>query len=94
MKSNKIFYIKNLAFNLPDDFNGGLNEALEEIIKYRKSGDAKTNRFEGKYEPNKDVFDRIGELWNNDTYKLHLEFGAIEYDNKDEEWNFMNLKLD
>jgi len=27
----------NIYFKLPDDFEGGFNESLEEIIKYRKS---------------------------------------------------------
>ena len=35
MVSNKLFYIKECWFNLPDDFNGTCGEALMLLAKYR-----------------------------------------------------------
>lgn len=35
MVSNKLFYIEECWFNLPDDFNGTCGEALMLLAKYR-----------------------------------------------------------
>lgn len=54
MISKNVLLIQSLAFNLPDDFDGNLTDALEELIKYRRSQEAEKNReiyTEGKQDP-------------------------------------------
>ena len=36
MKSSKVLVIKELYFNLPEDFNGTVTDALELLLAYRK----------------------------------------------------------
>lgn len=42
---SRILHIKELTFILPNDFKGGLDEALEEFMKYRKSASKERIKF-------------------------------------------------
>ena len=75
----------NIYFLLPDDFNGDLNDALEEIVKYRK--DNKHKEFSG---PDAS-FATQTVIWNgfqeavDEGYKLHGAVALSEL--KGTKWN-------
>jgi len=88
MISEKIFAIKNLVFNLPDNFDGDLTDALEEIVKYRKSKEAIQKRHIDLEQQEKNEkgqfrsFDNAVNMHLKSDFKLSLEvFGS--YYNKD-----------
>ena len=75
MKSNKILALKNVVFNLPDDFEGDLTDALELLVKYRRSDECLKRRMSDNqcakaYDTISDVVDGI---WNSDEHKCHIE---------------------
>ena len=97
MKSNKILAIKNLVFNLPDDFNGNLTEALELYIEYRKTKVAKEKRTldDDKVRECENIYDAVEYLYSEPNYKAHMEANMIEW--KDNEWKSMieeDIKMD
>ena len=99
MKSTKIFYVKNLVFNLPEDFNGNLTNALEEVVKYRKSDEAKKNRKEGPPNEDSTLNSCWDDLWNNENSRLHIEFNCEKLNhealiNKECVWESMNISND
>ena len=83
MESNKLLVMKNVAFNLPDNFEGNLTDALELLVKYRRGKES----IKQKHVDNQPSieFDNIGEavffIWNNKNYRCHIEGNVIEYKN-------------
>lgn len=84
----------NIYFELPDNFQGGLNEALEEYIKYRK--EKCLGSVPVTYEEDED-FDKIFRENESLFFDKFLEaldrgdrtFGSFAlswYDNKNSEW--------
>lgn len=83
MISKKLFYISNLVFSLPDNFNGNYTDALEEIIKYRRSQEAIQNREYGEViQPGdlslEDHFQMLNEKENN---RLSFDAGFSFFEN-------------
>lgn len=85
MISNNVLLIDALAFNLPDEFDGTLTDALEELVKYRKSEEAKTNR--EIYIDQKDPFptpkecnEALEQLCQMDNSKLRGSFLLVNRD--------------
>lgn len=97
MKSNKLLYVKNLVFNLPDDFDGNLSDAFQLLIDQRKTEESKLNRqldSQGAESYN-NLDDAIEALWNNDNHSIHIEANVVEI--KDNKWVSMlddDTKLD
>jgi len=85
MHSNKIFTIKELSFNLPDDFNGTVTDALELIVKYRKSKLAINNRIVGPIlKTEKEQLEgkpTIDQLLENNTNRLSFQIGIRFFEN-------------
>lgn len=71
MKSNKVLHVRNLYFNLPDDFDGTLCDAFTLI----------TNRMieaEAYKEIRKEVIlDPLNHLLSSDKSKCVIEYGII-----------------
>jgi hypothetical protein len=83
MKSNKVLFIRELAFNLPDDFTGDIHEALTEMLKYHLSDKAKQTREIGDETiPNTQEVSGLSELWDKDTSKLFYMGVLMEYTDK------------
>jgi hypothetical protein len=51
-------------FKLPDDFEGGFNEAIEEIVKYRRNKQLPNYKNISNGEPNSVVQNNDGEIKN------------------------------
>ncbi len=78
----------NVLFKLPDDFSGGLNEAIEEIIKYRKNRKLTIPTDDSESLTSKEVstLDKANNvIWNrfltkcmDDKYKLTGEVNLVE----------------
>lgn len=78
----KYLNIRNLVFNLPDDFKGNLTEALEELVKYRKSEEAKKQRVILD-EQISNLDDSYKILKDREETRLSLSFGfSIEHEGK------------
>jgi hypothetical protein len=86
MKSKKILQIYDASFNLPDDFQGTLGDALYIIADYRKEME-KTKQIDNTLKP-KEGEESIDLLWEHDELKASIQyrFGFFT----DEEWNFGN----
>lgn len=80
----KFLYAEKLVFILPDDFDGNLTEALEELVKYRKTNIAKENRRKDKLkEPTKSMENSIEIIESNDTRLCcNFGFGILDDDKK------------
>jgi hypothetical protein len=86
MKSNKIFYISNLVFNLPDDFQGTVTDALELVVQHRRSEEAARARTSRHSDGADSLEDAIQILFNNEDCKLHIETGMSFYDEDKNDW--------
>ena len=76
----KYICITNLVFELPENFEGTVTEALEEIVKYRKSDKAKKNRVVLQTAKLcNSLGEALCELLDTNS-KLHLEVKMIELD--------------
>lgn len=83
MKSSKVFYIQNLVFNLPEDFNGTFTDALEMIVDYRRQKETKAKRKLYSANDNNLPLTLDGafeQLWNNENSKLFLQAGISFYE--------------
>ena len=83
MISNKLFYIGECWFNLPDDFNGTCGDALMLLAKYRLEKE-KENQI-GKNIVYKDdgSEDMFLSLMKNDIQKATLSYCIQELDKED-----------
>jgi hypothetical protein len=85
MISKKVLYIKELAFNLPDDFNGNIEDALEILIAERR---ASTNI---KKETTNEIIndsEAINWLWNHQDKKCRMSYCICEYNEKNQQWEY------
>lgn len=82
MLSKNILIIDKLILSLPDDFNGGLNSALEKLIQYRSTEDAMMENKGGNFVFT--AFDFPDDLNPDDTSQLTKE-SLMQYlvDNED-----------
>lgn len=101
MKSKKIFCIRNLAFNLPDNFNGTLTDALELLLEYHKNeGIQKYNIREKEKNDNnaqeRTLEDAVNSLWSDKHKKLYMEQLGLSFElsNNNINWKrfFLNNK--
>lgn len=74
MKSKKILHIKDCYFNLPDDFNGTLGEAL--ILMSNRAIQAEV--YKEMY--NSVCFDTYDYLVNSDRSKCVMQYEFIDAD--------------
>lgn len=82
MVSNKLFYIKECWFNLPDDFNGTCGEALILLAKYRLE------------QENKNKIGSESELLKKDDGSADLYTSLVSNDNRKATLAHAFLKLD
>lgn len=86
----KYLFITNLSFILPKDFNGNLTEALEELVKYRKSEEAKKNRrLVLKNEQISDLLESKNSIKENERLALNFAIGEID---ENGEYNTLDLE--
>lgn len=89
MKSDKVFWI-NAVFNLPDDFEGTTTEALELLLKRRKSkeseGKLNTNNAERHLDSKNGEL--IDNLWEDQNSTCYMDSSICEYDREKHEWNY------
>lgn len=88
MKSEKVLYVKELYFNLPEDFEGTTADALQLATNYRKERELKgeIGNSEEKFvgESNIDIF------WNNEDIKCVMSsaMGKVNEDGEVfEQWD-------
>lgn len=84
MKSKKLLYIQELAFNLPDDFDGEIEEALELLIKTKRE----SKNHEVDTEDMKNTGDCIKYLWENKDKKCCMYRCFCEYNQETDEWTY------
>lgn len=83
----------NIHFRLPDDFTGDLNDAIEEILKYRRN-ENKNHSSVFNPDPEKDMYENFWDMINTTDRVLLAETWMAEYNNELGEWNYSNeLKL-
>ena len=71
----RYLYIDKLVFKLPEGFNGNLTQALEEIVKYRKSEESKSKRKVGEKNDLYKSFSESHNAMNKNKGRLSLNFG-------------------
>ena len=74
MKSNKILRVKNLYFNLPDNFNGTLGDAFTLITNRMIEAEAYNEVSELK------IIDPLNHLLDSDEIKCLIEYEIIGID--------------
>ena len=74
MKSNKILHVKNLYFNLPDNFNGTLGDAFTLITNRMIEAETYNEIKEPK------VIDPLNHLLNSDKSKCVIAYEIIGID--------------
>lgn len=82
MISNKLFYIEEGWFNLPDDFNGTCGKALMLLAKYRLEQENKNkidseNKLLKKKDGSNDLF---SSLVSSDNRKATLGYALLKLD--------------
>ena len=83
----------NIHFRLPDDFTGDLNDAIEEILKYRRN---ENKNHSSIFDPDseKDMYENFWDMINTTDRVLLAETWMAEYNDELGEWNYSNeLKL-
>ncbi len=89
MKQDDLFIQIDMCFKLPKDFKGDLNDALEEILKYRRS--IKNHEKEYKYDQEKDLYSNWWEQVNTTDRPF---IAQIKHGKYNEESNtFDDLKI-
>lgn len=84
MQSEKIFYIKELYFNLPCNFEGSKLDALRLLVEYREQQE-KRNNINIDYDK---TIDHLEILWNNEKIKCAMESSIGEYNFNKREWEY------
>ena len=74
----------NIYFKLPDNFEGDENDAIEEMLKYRRS--EKNHEKDFKFDPNIPVYDNWWNMVNTTDRVLFGEFDVAELDTDKYEW--------
>ena len=74
MKSNKLLRIYECYFNLPNDFNGTLGDALMLMANRAKQAEA-YNEISLYYD---EYFDAYGHLKENDKAKYSIRYNIID----------------
>jgi len=87
MKSNKIFCIKELYLNLPDDFNGSTLDALKLLVKVREDAELNGSVTLSNQDLNIDNYEL---LWQTEDKKCCIS-SALYKLNDDNEWEYLNL---
>lgn len=86
MISDKLFYIEEARFNLPDDFTGTTGEALMLLAKYRLEQESKNKKIYNIEETNCVIYKDNGEpnmyhsLLNNNKTKASLAYSFLKLD--------------
>jgi hypothetical protein len=84
----------NIHFKLPDTFKGDLNDAIEEILKYRRTLD-KGHSDVYEYNPDEDQYTNFWNMITTTDRVLLAEVWMAEYDNDKKEWSDKdNLKIE
>ena len=85
MISNKILSIKDCYFNLPDDFNGSLGNALMLLAKYRleKEMSSQIIRKDIEFQD----CDCYKLLMEDDNSKCSITYGLFEWSDDNKQWN-------
>jgi hypothetical protein len=89
MNSKKLFYIDSCWFNLPDDFNGTITDALELLLQYRKQSvlENKINvEVNEEMDLNKRRTDNYNRLMTTDDIKCSMNVGMSQYNKGTKEW--------
>lgn len=69
----------NINFKLPTDFNGDLNDAIEELLKYRRS--EKNHDDDFQHDINKNVYENWWDMVNSTNRVLYGEYNISELEN-------------
>jgi len=87
MKSKKIFYIRELVLNLPDDFNGDVLDALKILIEVREESE-KDNKLTSIDTDTNSERDNLQELWNLDDKKCIMDRAFMIFNEETNEWEY------
>lgn len=79
MKSKKVLIIKELYFNLPDDFEGDKTDAFELLAKYRREQDEKGAVTDCTDDKGKN-YDMLFQLLKNKASKVYDEANILDID--------------
>jgi hypothetical protein len=82
MKSNKVLYISELWFNLPDWFTGTKLDALKLLVQYRETKESENAINSDKTEE----ISNIDFLWQTDNIKCVMDSAIGEL--IDGEWKY------
>ena len=85
MKSNKIFHISELAFNLPDDFDGGILDALKLLVEYIEKKEKENSISIIKDRDRKKGF-CLDLLQEHDSSRCFMNSIILEQEDKLKEW--------
>lgn len=77
----------NMHFKLPDDFKGDLNDAIEEMLKYRRLKDKGHSTV---YQYNKDIdqYENFMDMINTTDRVLLAETWIATYDKAENKWKY------
>lgn len=82
MQSNKVLAISDCWFNLPDDFDGGLEDALNLLAKHLLD----STRNYKVYQDN--IKDRYQHLMDGESIKVTMLSSICEWSDEDNEWKY------
>lgn len=74
----------NIYYKLPDNFDGDMNDAIEHMLKYRRSEKNHTDNF--KHDPVQDIYANWWDMIHQTDRPL---FGEVQYaklDKKQNKW--------
>jgi len=84
----------NIHFKLPDDFTGDLNDAIEEIIKYRRK-EHKGHSTVFKYNPDDDQYTNFWNMIQTTDRVLLAETWMATYNDTENKWDYHDdLKIE
>lgn len=74
----------NIYFKLPDGFEGGENDAIEELLKYRRS--EKNHKTDFEFDPSKTIYENWWDMIHTTDRVLFGELDYGELNRKLNEW--------
>lgn len=74
----------NVYFKLPEGFEGDLNDAIEELLKYRRG--EKNHNYNFKYNPAKTIYENWWKMINTTDRVLYGEVDLGELNIIENEW--------